>query len=135
MASWELTMDVDAAPEAVWGLVGDLTSVPRWYPKYVACEVEGDTRVLRNAEGGELVERILERDDAGRRYAYSVVSGAPVRSHRASFEVRDRGEGSTIVWRSEAEPTDPAVDIEARLSPTQADALRRMKELVEAVSP
>jgi hypothetical protein len=27
------------------------------------------------------------------------------------------------------------VDIEARLSPTQADALRRMKELVEAVSP
>jgi hypothetical protein len=135
MASWELTMDVDAAPEAVWALVGDPASVPRWYPKYVAAEVEGDRRVLRAADGGELVERLLERDDAARRYTYSVVSGAPVRSHRASFEVRERGAGSTIVWRTEAESSDPSADLEARLSPTQADALRRMKELVEATVP
>lgn len=132
MASWELTIDVNAEPAAVWALVGDPTTVPQWYPKYVACEVQGDTRILRTAEGAELVERLLERDDTRRVYTYAVLSGAPVRTHRASFEVRERDGGSRIVWRTDAEPSDPSADLEGRLAGTQSDALRRMKEIVEA---
>jgi mxaD protein len=131
MPTWELTIDVDAPPEEAWALVGDPTSVPRWYPKYVAAEADGDARVLRSAEGGELHERILERDDAGRSYSYSVVSGAPVSAHRAGFSVVAREGGSRIVWWTEAEPSDPAADLEGRLTPTQTDALRRMKEILE----
>jgi hypothetical protein len=40
---------VDAAPEDTWAFVGDSTSVPRWYTKYVTCEVTGTTRILRNS--------------------------------------------------------------------------------------
>lgn len=128
---WVLTIDVDAPPDAAWALVGDLTAVPRFYPKYVAVEVEGDTRVLTNADGGRLVERLLERDDENRVYAYSVVEGAPVASHRASFAVEPNGQGSRIVWSTEAEGRDPAVDMEERLAPGQRDALARMKAILE----
>lgn len=88
--------------------------------------------MLTTPEGAELVEALLDRDDAARTYAYSVLSGAPVRTHRASFAVVPHGDGSRITWRTDAEPTDPAADLEARLTASQTDALRRMKEIVEA---
>ena len=131
MPRWQRTIDVDAPASATWDLVGDPTSVPRWYPKYETADVSGGQRILRNADGGELVETLDDRDDAARRYSYSVISGAPVSSYHASFEVQEREGGSRVVWTVEAEPADPAVDLEARLTPTQEDALRRIKEIVE----
>ena len=132
MPSWHLTIDVDATADDTWAFLGDATSVPRWYTKYDTCEVTGTTRILRNSEGGELVESLDERDEARRYYSYTVLSGAPVRTYHASFEVEPREAGSRVVWRVEAEPIDPAVDIQARLVPTQTAALQRMKEIVEA---
>lgn len=131
MPAWSVTIDVDAPPDEVWAFIGDPTTVPRWYPKYASVEVDGDSRVLRTAEGGELHERLLERDDARRFYSYSVVSGAPVSTHLASFEVVPEGAGSRIRWATQAEPSDPAVDIRARLIDTQTAALDRVKRIVE----
>ena len=135
MPSWQLTIDVDAPPDAVWAFIGDPTTVPRWYPKYVSCEVDGDTRVLRSAEGAVLREALLDRDESRRFYAYSVLSGAPVASHRASFEVAAHGTGSRVIWSTTAEPSDPSVDLAARLTPTQTDALARVKRIVEDDRP
>ena len=131
MPRWQRTIDVDAPASATWDLVGDPTSVPRWYPKYETADVSGGQRILRNADGGELVETLDDRDDAARRYSYSVISGAPVSSYHASFEVQEREGGSRVVWTVEAEPSDPAVDLEARLVPTQEAALQRIKGIVE----
>ena len=131
MPAWAVTIDIDAPPDAVWALVGDPTSVPRWYPKYATAEVDGDTRVLRTAEGGELRERLLERDDARRFYSYTVLSGAPVASHLASFEVVAEGAGSRVRWATQAEPSDPSVDLRERLVGSQTDALERMKRILE----
>jgi uncharacterized protein YndB with AHSA1/START domain len=131
MPRWQRTIDVDAPASSTWDLVGDPTSVPRWYPKYETADVAGGQRILRNADGGELVETLDDRDEAARRYSYSVVSGAPVASYHATFEVQEREGGSRVVWTVEAEPKDPSVDLEARLTPTQEDALRRIKEIVE----
>jgi uncharacterized protein YndB with AHSA1/START domain len=131
MPRWQRTIDVDAPASATWDLVGDPTTVPRWYPKYETADVAGGQRVLRSADGGELVETLDDRDDAARRYSYSVVSGAPVSSYHATFEVQDRDGASRVVWTVDAEPSDPSVDLVARLVPTQEDALRRIKEIVE----
>lgn len=129
---YELAIDVDASPEATWAVVGDLTGVPRWFTKYTECTVDGDVRVLRNADGAELVETLLERDEAGRSYAYTVIAGPPLRSHRASFRVVPRDGGSTILWHTNAEFLDPAIDTETRLAPAQREALERLKALCEA---
>lgn len=134
MASWAVTIDVDAPPDAVWAFIGDPTTVPRWYPKYVSCEVDGDSRTLRAAEGQVLHERLMERDDEQRWYSYSVVSGAPVRSHLASFQVTAEGSGSRIRWSTTAEPIDPAADLEGRLTASQTEALARVKAIVEGTA-
>jgi uncharacterized protein YndB with AHSA1/START domain len=131
MPRWERTIDVDAPASATWDLLGDPTSVPRWYPKYETADVVGGQRILRRADGGELVETLDARDDDARTLSYSVISGAPVSSYHATFEVREREGGSRVVWTVVAEPSDPAVDIEARLVPTQEEALRAIKAIVE----
>ncbi len=39
---FEVTVDVDAPPDAVWAVVGDPTSVPRWFPKGLEAMIEAD---------------------------------------------------------------------------------------------
>ncbi len=127
-----VTVDVAAPPDAVWRVVGDPCGVTRWYAAYRECTVDGDVRTLVRADGAVLVERLLERDDAARRYSYTVLSGVPLRSHLASFEVRQAGDGSRVVWTTEGEPDDPAADLEERLAARQREALEALRALVEA---
>jgi hypothetical protein len=127
-----VTVDVAAPPDAVWQVVGDPCGVTRWYAAYERCTLEGDTRTLERADGAVLVERLLERDEARRRYAYTVVSGVPLTSHLASFEVQRHGDGSRVVWTTEGEPEDPGADLEARLASRQREALESLRELIES---
>lgn len=128
---YTLTIDVDAPPDVTWSVVGDVTAVPKWFAKYVECNVDGDIRTLRSAEGAEVVERLLERDDLARTYAYTVTAGPPLRSHRASFTVVPREGGSTIVWHTRAEFLDESIDAEDRLAAGQRAGLERLKALCE----
>jgi hypothetical protein len=132
--AFSVSIDVAVTPDEAWMVIGDPCAVPRWYPVYVSCDLEGDVRTLRRADGGVLVERLLERDDAAYTYAYSVVAGVPLRSHRASFTVAPAAAGSRIIWHTEAEHDDPEVDIEARLADRQHDALLGLKALLETGS-
>lgn len=131
---FSVSVDIAAPPDEVWRIVGDPCGVPRWYSAYRECEVEGDVRTLRRADGAVLVERLLERDEARRRYSYTVLSGVPLRSHLASFEVREAPGGSRVVWTTEGEPEDPAADLEERLAARQGEALGVLRDLVEAGS-
>ena len=128
---YTLTIDVDAPPDVTWSVVGDVTAVPKWFAKYVECNVDGDIRTLRSAEGAEVVERLLERDDLARTYAYTVTAGPPLRSHRASFTVVPREGGSMIVWHTRAEFLDESIDAEDRLAAGQRAGLERLKALCE----
>jgi mxaD protein len=129
--SWEVSVDVAAPPERAWTLVGDPLSVPLWYPQYVRCELDGDVRRAWNVDGAELVERLFDRDEGRRFFSYEIVSGLPLRSYVASFEVVPEGSGSRIVWRVTGEHQDPAVDLQQRLTGRQTEALGRMKALIE----
>jgi len=129
--AFSVWVDVAVTPEQAWVVIGDPRAVPRWYPTYVACDLDGDVRTLRRADGGELVERLLERDEQGRTYAYTVLSGVPLRSHRASFTVEPSEVGSRIIWHTEAEHEDPEIDMEARLADRQREALQGLKALLE----
>ena len=131
---YELTIDVEAPAAVTWSVLGDLDSVPRWFTKYVECQTVGDIRTLRNAEGGELVERILDRDDEARRYSYTVIAGPPLAHHEASFQVLARGQDSTIVWHTNAQFLDSTIDTQERLGAAQMEGLTRLKALCEAAA-
>jgi len=129
--AFQVSIDVDAPPEVTWGIVGDPAGVTRWYPLYTGCEVRGDVRTMRRADGSEVVERLLERDEARRYYAYSVISGVPLTEHRASFEVLARDGASTVVWHTAGVPQDPSSDLETRLAGRQLEALQGLRDLAE----
>lgn len=130
--SYEVRIDIDASPDATWEVVGDPCGVTRWYPLYTSCRVEGDTRIAGRTDGVEIVERMMNRDDAARAYEYSVLSGVPLKEHHARFEVHERGEHSTVVWQTTAVPNDPDMDPEERLAPRQLEALGGLKDLLES---
>jgi hypothetical protein len=134
---FEVSVDIQAPPDAVWDLVGDPARVPEWFPAVVACRVEGDERRVTTAQGLELVERLLERDDAARTYAYSVVAGNPaLTSHRASLSVLPvPGGGSRVVWRQAGTSDREGFGLERRLSGVMADGLAHLKSVLDGGGP
>lgn len=129
---YELSIDIAAPPDAVWTVIGDPAGVPKWFPRYAECTVDGTTRTLVSVEGHTLVEELRARDEEERFYSYRVTSGAPLKTHSASFHVVPNGDGSRVIWHTRGEYEDPTLDIETRLSPAQAKGLENLKALVES---
>ena len=114
----EAEATVKATPEAVWALVSDATKYPYWGPwsdgRY---EKNGDAtphgvgavQVLRSAQRylgryTTSVEQILEVDD-GRRLAYTVIRGIPVRNYRGEVILVPAEGGTHIRWTADWDNT------------------------------
>lgn len=119
-------------PAAAWVLAGDPERVPEWFTPVVEARVDGDERTVVMANGAELVERLVDRDDAGRRYSYEVTSGIPgLTSHRATIAVDAAPGGSVISWRQTATSSVEGYDIEERLGGIMSLGLDRLRDLLE----
>ncbi len=100
-----------AAPDDVWALVSDATAYPRWGPWHEAgyrsagdASPRGPGAVywLRSSHRYGLrrpvsVEKILEIEE-GRRLAYTVIGGIPVRNYRAEITLTPTADGTRIRW-------------------------------------
>jgi uncharacterized protein YndB with AHSA1/START domain len=129
---FEVGVDVAAAPDAVWALAGDPGRIGEWFAPVVACEMDGDQRTATMGSGAVLVERIVDRDDAGRSYAYTVLSGIPgLTSHRATLRVVEAPGGSRVLWRQTATSEVEGYDIESRLGGVMSAGLERLRDIVE----
>ena len=117
--------------EEAWAVIGDPCGVPKWYPLYLRCTLEGNVRTLERADGAVLVEEMLTRDDAAMTYSYRVTDGLPLAEHEASFTVVPTDSGCTVVWRTHAVHEDPSIDMEERLVDRQAEALEGLRALLE----
>ena len=102
-----------AAPEAVWELVANADSYQRWGPwRASGYQSPGDHAdgpgVIRWMRYGRTttVEKVLEAEK-GRRLAYTVVKGIPVRNYRAEVTLSPEGEGTHIRWSASWDRTLP----------------------------
>lgn len=129
---FEVSVDVGVSADTAWKVAGDPANIG-WFPPVAACEVRGNTRYVALTNGQNLVEELLERDDAGRSYSYSVREGAStaMHSHCAWIRVEEIDGGSRIIWRTEADPEDPDVDLEERLSGVMGKGLAELKRQLE----
>ena len=107
----EAEQTAQAAPAIVWALVSDATTYPRWGPwSEVGYRRQGDTSPggpgavywLRSSRRYGLrrpvsVERILDAEE-GRRLAYTVIGGIPVRNYRAEVTLVPVAGGTRIRW-------------------------------------
>ena len=100
---------IDAAPGRVWQVMGAFCSISEWHPVIARCEeqtVDGAPhRRLTTQDGGVLLERLLEHDNDGMAYSYSIVeSPLPVQDYRSTISVADEGGKAKVTWRSSFEP-------------------------------
>jgi uncharacterized protein YndB with AHSA1/START domain len=107
----EAEQTTQAAPEAVWDLVSDVTRYPEWGPWSAAgYQRPGETsprgpgavQWLRSSRRAYLryptsIEKILEAE-AGRRLVYIVIGGIPVRNYRAEVTLTPAADGTRIRW-------------------------------------
>jgi ribosome-associated toxin RatA of RatAB toxin-antitoxin module len=122
---------VPASADDVWSLVRDFNGLPSWLPAVTGSELTeggsgaevGAVRRLTLGDGGVVVERLLELNDADRRCTYEIVeSPFAVRRYVSTFRVAPvTASGQTFVeWWSEF---DAEADDEKGLTATFADAV------------
>jgi uncharacterized protein YndB with AHSA1/START domain len=110
----EVTTYSNAPPPAVFALLVDGSTWPRWSP-IKAFELErpgnpppegvGAVRVFRRGRTtgrDQIVEVVPDR-----RFGYVSLSGLPVRDYRAHVNLEPAGDGTTIGWHSSFEPKIP----------------------------
>ncbi len=130
---FELGVDVAVPADTAWALAGDPARVGEWFTAAAEVEVTGDERRVTLGNGAKLVERLVDRDEAGREYSYVVESGIPgLTSHRATIRVIPEGTGSRVTWRQVATSEVEGYDIESRLSGVMTAGLENLKVVLEA---
>ena len=102
MPSAEAEQPIAAKADDVWKIAGGFDSLAAWHPAVARCTLEAGGRQRRVAlvDGGEIVEALLQRDDAARAYAYRIVDAPlPVESYQATFHIEDDGaDGAIAHW-------------------------------------
>jgi uncharacterized protein YndB with AHSA1/START domain len=114
MASFTLERRVNSPPEVVFDVLTDHRGYAEITPmRRVELEREGDPapngvgaiRVL-HAVGPPLREEVLVYRPPTR-FAYTVISGAPLRDHMGTVELTPDGDGTKVVYALKAIPTVP----------------------------
>ena len=107
MSRVNVSQTYDASAAAVWAVVGVPGDISSWHPAIAASSVTdgGKGRTCTLANGGEVVEEILEHDDAQRRYRYSIVnSPLPMTGYESTISVSETDGGSQVTWDAEFTP-------------------------------
>ncbi|MEQ8604242.1 MAG: SRPBCC family protein [Marivibrio sp.] len=110
MPSAEAEKPIPAAPEIVWRLAGAFDALGAWHPAASACRTEegGRTRRARLVDGAQLVDVLLQHDEAARAYSYRLAEGPwPVSSFQALFHVEEDGAGGAVArWSARFDLSD-----------------------------
>jgi carbon monoxide dehydrogenase subunit G len=107
MAEGKAETSIDRSPDDVWKLVREFGGLETWMPGVESCVVDGDMRTI-GLMGMEVKEQLRGRDDAARRFSYSLVESpiGNLESHLVTIAVDPEGSGSHVTWTVEVAPDD-----------------------------
>jgi carbon monoxide dehydrogenase subunit G len=131
MPKFEERIEIEAPPDRVWSVLGDLGSVQRWVPGIARVEVDGMRRVCTLDDGRVQHETITGYSPQTRSFEYAIDGGLPVRDNRGAFAVEPSAAGASVVWRSSFETLDP--EAEAEVVAMWKGALRPILENLKSV--
>lgn len=120
---------IDRSPDDVWAVTGDFGGLDTWMPGITRCEL--DDEGVRDVYMGDMLaarEKLVERDEAKRELAYSIIDGAmPLESHLGRITIVPEGTGSRVTWAVDATPDEVA----EMLGGVYAGALEALKTHLE----
>ncbi|HLE98465.1 MAG TPA: SRPBCC family protein [Gaiellaceae bacterium] len=135
MAHLQKTVSIDAPPDSVWAVLGDLAATSEWLPGTVSARMEGTVRVCRTAGGGEVREEITEYSAEDRRYRYRhLQTRLPVARSTGTFSVEaGEGGGSVVVLDAEFDALEPEreTEIERMFGDALDQALESLRRRVD----
>jgi len=84
-------------------LIGDFGG--SWHPLTARISVTGSgigqLRTIETLDGQKIVERLETIDDAKRFFRYTSIAGMPVSDYTGMLEVKPKGSGCVVEWRSQ----------------------------------
>lgn len=128
MATVRRQIIIERPAEAVWAVVGDPTTIHRWFPGMVDAQVDGTTRVITTESGLPLPEEIVTNDAIQRRFQYHITAGF-IKNHLGTIDVFDLGDGRSLV--SYATDCEPAA-LCLMIGGATGNALKELRRQLEA---
>jgi hypothetical protein len=129
MATVQRDLVIAQQSSVIWDAVRDVGAIHRrLVPGFVVeCTLDGDSRLLKFANGMSIRELIVSVDDRSCRHAWSA-RGEPFAHHNASLQVFGEGENhSRVVWIADLLPDSLADTVGEMMS----QGLRVMKQTLE----
>ena len=125
------SVDLAASPDQVWALVGQFGGM--WHPLIASLKLTGEgvgqLRRIETIDGKEIIERLELMDNSQRLYRYTNVSGLGVVDYTGTFDLKPKGNGSSVEWRvqflADNQPTLIVKAIVATLMRTGFEALTK----------
>jgi uncharacterized protein YndB with AHSA1/START domain len=129
------TVAIDATPDAVWDVLGDLVATTEWLPGTVAARMDGKVRTCTTADGFDIREEISDYSPERRSYRFKHLTlPAPVTDSGGVFTVEGGGSGaSTVVLETSLEPLDASQEeqVAQMMNDALQTALESLKRRVE----
>lgn len=102
------TIEINAGPDVVWSIAGDIGGVERWFPGIEWVQMDDDVRTAKFTSGLFVVERIVAHSDSDRAFTYVIIGGEfPIDNYRTTLKVEPDGEGSTVTWSATFDAQQP----------------------------
>ncbi|WP_434597278.1 SRPBCC family protein [Pseudomonas sp. R4-83] len=101
MATASATIDIPASADQVWQLIGGFNTLPDWLPLITESTLTdgGRVRSLKTADGGVVIERLQNFDNAAMTYSYSIEQAPfPATDYLATLKVEAQGQGARVTW-------------------------------------
>src|SRR5262245_17290726 len=114
MATYRFDTRVRQAPDEVWALLTEVSTIPQWFPGVEEASFDGTHRILQT-ERGTMRSLVVTNDEQLRRFQYRFVEGlpAPIEYHLGTVDVLPDGQGSRIVYSQEILPDTLGPIVEA----------------------
>jgi uncharacterized protein YndB with AHSA1/START domain len=128
------TIAIDASPNAVWEVLGDLAATTEWLPGTVAARMDGDVRTCTTADGNEIREEISDYSPEQRRYRFRHLAvPMPIADSGGVFTVEPRDGGAEVVLETSFEALDgmDAEQVAGMIDGAFQQALVSLKRRVE----
>jgi Polyketide cyclase / dehydrase and lipid transport len=104
------TVDVSAAPDKVWELIGQFGAA-YWHPLIAEIRLTGagpgQLRTIETIDGKQIIERLEAIDNSARFYRYANIAGLPVANYTGMLSVKPNGATSSVEWSAQFLPSGP----------------------------
>ncbi|UVL91774.1 SRPBCC family protein [Pseudomonas sichuanensis] len=135
MATAQSSIDLDINADRVWQLIGGFDALPDWLPfiPQSALSEGGRVRTLKSIDGDTIIERLLDFNEAGRSYSYTILQGpAPVRDYQSTLRVVSAGQGARVEWSGSFVPVGISdAEASAMFATIYQDGLAALKQALK----